>query len=74
MAALRFKLTNGQGRPHTEDIKMTYKQNIEKTINGELKSRLAPRNKQSKGKGHKESTLPKNKLITKLIKYLKRAA
>jgi hypothetical protein len=53
---------------------MTYKQNIEKTINGELKSRLAPRNKQSKGKGHKESTLPKNKLITKLVKYLKRAA
>jgi hypothetical protein len=59
---------------NTEDKKMTYKQNIEKTINGELKSRLAPRNKQSKGKGHKESTLPKNKLITKLIKYLKRAA
>lgn len=50
---------------------MTYRENVAQAINGELFSRLIPRNKQAK-RGHKQQRLPNAKHINKLIKYYNR--
>jgi hypothetical protein len=55
---------------------MTYEQNISATITGEILSRLVPRNLQQAQRkwSHKDSTIPNEKHVLKLIKYWKRTA
>ena len=50
-----------------------YKQNIDKTIENELRARCFKTADQLKVGAHKESTIPRLKQINKLMKYWKRA-